>query len=84
MKIHTAKHAFPISAILEADRHLCNLNYDGDRLTPIVGKVVRLATLVILPGRWLGDWHDLPAGAAIRLISIGDAAMPSVFEVESD
>jgi len=82
MKIRTAKHSFPVAAILDADQHLCNLNYDGDRLTPLVGQLVRLCAPVTLPGRWLGDWHDLPAGAAVRLLSIGDPATPSVFEVE--
>jgi hypothetical protein len=82
MKIRTAKHYLPVAAIVAADLPLTGYNYERDMVVP--HDWVRLCAPVTLPGRWLGDWHDLPAGAAIRLISIGDAAMPSVFEVESD
>ena len=71
MKIHTAKHQIPADAVEGAE---------GEYVTP--HDWVELCAPVRLPGRWLGDWHDLPAGTRMRLVSMGDAATCSVFEIE--
>ena len=78
--IKTTRNFVPLSAVLPEDRALCDLNYDGD-MAHLRYPWVRLCAPVTMEGRDR-EWHDIPAGARVRLAARGNAATFNLLEVE--
>ena len=76
--IKTTRSFIPLSAVLPEDRALCDLNYDGD-MAHLRYPWVRLCAPVTLEGRDR-EWHDIPAGARVRLAARGNAATYSLLQ----
>ena len=78
--IKTTRNFIPLSAVLPEDRPLCDLNHAGD-MAHLRYPWVRLCAPVTMEGRDR-EWHDIPAGARVRLAARGNAATFNLLEVE--
>lgn len=78
--IKTTRSFVPLSAVSAEDRPLVGLNYDGD-MAHLRQEWVRLCAPVTMEGRDR-DWHDIPAGARVRLAARGGPATYNLVEVK--
>ena len=78
--LKTTRNFVPLSAVSAEDRPLVGLNYEQDMAHPRQ-EWVRLCAPVTLEGRDR-EWHDIPAGARVRLAARGGPATYNLVEVE--
>ena len=79
--IKTTRNFLPLSAVAPEDRPLTRRNFGGD-MAHLRHEWVRLCAPVTMEGRDR-EWHDIPAGARVRLAARGDAATYNLLEVEA-
>ena len=79
--IKTTRNFLPLSAIVPGDRPLVGLSYSGD-MAHLRHEWVRLCAPVVMEGRGR-EWHDIPAGARVRLAARGNAATYNLLEVSA-